>query len=96
MARKQHKYLLHLTREGYPVGIHSLTESFYLPSDKTHETYGKAVVHSRGSDTPWDEWCDQLSDQALGLRARWSVIKDTSEDMEDLLLRLQRSAQYEM
>lgn len=90
------RYLLHLDKSGAPVGIHSETKSVYFPMHATAEKYGTAVVRSRGSETSWDEWCEQLSEQALSLRARWLPFTSPVEDMEALLLNTQNSAQYEI
>jgi hypothetical protein len=87
-------YLLHLDKSGYPVGVHSEQSSFYFPTEKAAEVYGNAVVHSRGAETSWDEWREQLSEQALSRRARWLPFSDPSTSLRDILMESQASAHY--
>jgi len=87
-------YLLHLRKDGYPVGIHSEEGSFYFPTDQAHAVYGKSVVQSRGSETSWDEWREQLSEQALSRRARWLPFSSPRTDMDAILQESQSSSDY--
>lgn len=88
------EYLLHLRKDGYPVGIHAEDVSFYFPTDATHEVYGKSVVQARGSETTWDEWREQLSEQALSRRARWLPFSSPRTDMQNILLESQSGSDY--
>lgn len=88
-------YLIHLNKDGTPVGVHSETDSVYLPGYAAAEVYGKGVVGSRGSNVTWEDWCAQLSEQALALRARWLPYRTTLDNISQVLADAASSASYE-
>lgn len=56
-------YILHKTFEGEPVGIHSDTESFYVPGHAAMEKKGTGFVDSWRGSNPWSEAVEILEDR---------------------------------
>ena len=66
-------YLLHQRRDGMPVGIFTEQDYYYLPTEKAAQNYGVSVVESRGPDTHWEDWIEQLASKTPSPKAQWDL-----------------------
>lgn len=66
-------YLIHQTRDGNPVGVFTENDHYYFPSSVSHELYGISVVESKGTETTWNDWIDQLAGKSPGPHDQWDV-----------------------
>lgn len=67
------KYLIHQKRDGTPMGVFSDKEHLYFEHHKSHETYGLAVIDSRGLATPWPEWAEAQASKSPGPTDMWDL-----------------------
>ena len=78
-------YLLHQRRDGTPVGIFTEQDYLYEALDKSHEAYGVSVVESRGPDTEWSDWIEQLASKTPSPRAMWDIYEHDDDTLENVL-----------
>lgn len=79
-------YLIHQNRDGDPLGVFSENTHYYFPSTQSHEDYGVSVVNSRGSDTPWLDWVEQLASKSPSPKARWDTYDHPPASLYQVLI----------
>lgn len=80
-------YLLHQKRDGSPIGVFTQTNHFYLAGElDKHEAYGAEVVGSKGPDTSWAEWIEQLASKSPSPTAMWDVYQHAPAPLETVLM----------
>lgn len=78
-------FLLHQKRDGTPMGVFTERGHYYHPDSKEHQSYGLAVVGSRGSEVSWEDWIDQLANKTPGPNDMWEVFPSGPAALVDVL-----------
>ena len=87
-------YLLHLGRNGVPLGVFFEDEHFYPESARSHERYGQSVMDARGSDTNWLDYAEQLASKSPSPQGMWDLYEANEADLEDVLEAALRDTTY--
>lgn len=89
-------YLLHQNRDGTPVGVWSSpTDFFYGPQYQDKVAYGKSVVSNQGSETTWDDFCDQMASKFPSPHDQWDVYAtDGSLELSEVLSEAQENTTH--
>lgn len=77
-------YLVHMTLNGDPIGVHNyLGESYYEPT--------MAHLARKFGEGPEDTWPDFVEEKTRSFnhRSHWGSVEDDRTDLEDILATLQ-------
>lgn len=88
-------FLLHQKRDGTPMGIFTEKAHYYHPDSKDHQSYGVAVVASRGSEVEWEDWIDQVADKTPGPTDMWEIYPAEARPLVDVLNDARNNLSYE-
>lgn len=78
------KYVVRLTSAGEPVGIHTPSQSYYLPDYEHLEPVGKRVLGLPSSGVSWDTFADHVASSS-GHFMKWDTVNVNSYDLADAL-----------
>lgn len=78
------KYLVRLTNEGEPVGVHSRSRAYYDSNYSHWESAGHRVIDGRSETVSWEEFIPHVV-SAVSAHHRWDFIVSASHDLEAVL-----------
>lgn len=81
------RYLLHQARSGEVLGVWFENDSAYVPTlqgDRA-QTYGQAVMDSRGPATEWDDYAEQLASKSPAPNYMWDQFSHYSSVLSEVL-----------
>jgi len=78
------KYLVRLTSEGEPVGVHSPQRSHYAGEYQSWEKSGKRVLLLRSATVTWDDFAEHVV-SSVSAQHRWDTLVSSSSDLASVL-----------